>query len=207
MNSPTFLLCEPNTWARIGLCELVQSLYPNDRQVPLVNVATPYDLPNNMPPPVWILCSDSLFSPAGYDWLMALATMKIMKGYTTLVCFSQTVSPTLTTYIAHLLGCRALTLDSMSHEDALLALRHQLSTPDIPLFCSGLPPAEYRAVTSLLAGISVYRLCQNLNISIKTLSGQKCKALARLNVPHLNRLHYLRNIAKRSLPVTCRYQP
>lgn len=193
MSSVSVLLYEPDKYARAGLEKIAEALKINHLTVTVFDnacLSVYTTLPENA---VWILCTDTLFTAGGREWLTAVIKLNKTHPNIKLFCLCRYRLRERVRQTAILTGCRVQAIPVQSFAKAHTQLNTCFNEPDNDLPEGRLTPRERKVLRLLLVGISACNISLIMNISPKTVYSIKLRAMKRFEINHLNRLYYLRD--------------
>jgi len=128
-----------------------------------------------------------LFTAEGREWLKAILELNKTDRNITLICICRKALHARVTQAALLTECKVQIVPVVSFASARQRMNECLRSVSLLLPDSRLTLNERKVIKMLLVGMNAHRISRVMNISLKS------RALRRFNVPHLNRLYYLRD--------------
>lgn len=196
MSNVSVLLYEPDRYARAGLEKIAEALKINHLPVTVFDyehLSVFTALPENA---VLILCTDTLFTAEGREWLTSVIKLNKTHPNIKLLCLCRHRLSERVLQTAILTGCRVQVIPVQSFAKAHTQLNTCFSEPDNDIPEGRLTARERKVLRLLLIGMSVCNISIIMNISQKTVYSIKLRAMKRFDINHLNRLYYLRDAVR-----------
>jgi|GEM_PF-2882782 len=196
MKSVYVYIYEPDQYARIGLEKTAKTLKADYFPVTIFESAS---LPAFIASPksgVRILCTDTLFTAEGREWLTTVIKLNMTYPNIKLLCLCRNRLCELVRQTAILTGCRVQVIPVQSFAKAPTQGGDSSAESGDDLPEGLLTVRERKVLKLLLIGISVENISRIMNISQKTVYSLKLRALKRFGVNDINRLYYLRDAVR-----------
>lgn len=192
MNSIGVLIYEPDRYARAGLEKTAEALKTDYLPVTIIEDANLSVTTAPQKSAVRILCTDTLFTAEGREWLTAFMKFNLTHPDTKIVCLCRLRLCKWVRQTAILTGCKVQVIPVPSFEK----MSNSSGNSQNYLLEGQLTTKERKVLKLLLIGISVDTISLIMNISQKTVYSLKINALKRFGIDHINRLYYLRDAVR-----------
>lgn len=196
MSSICVLIYEPDRYARAGLAKTAEALNADYLPVTIIENANLSVITASPKSAVRILCTDTVFTAEGREWLTAFIKFNLTHPNTKIVCLCRVRLCVWVRQTAILTGCKVQVIPAPSFDKAPTQLGSSSGASHNALLEGQLTPKERKVLKLLLIGISVDTISLIMNISQKTVYSLKLNALKRFGIDHINRLYYLRDAVR-----------